>query len=180
MNAVLHNARYPAGLRRLHWLMAVLVLAVYLFIEQRGLFARGSAARAGMMQAHFWTGLSLFALVAWRLALRRRAQVPAVVPALPPWQAWPATILHVALYAFFIVMPLLGLATAWSDGKTLFLPLTDIALPALLPVDKPLAHQLEDLHGTIGQAFYWVIGAHVLAALYHHFWRRDDTLRRMF
>jgi len=25
-----------------------------------------------------------------------------------------------------------------------------------------------------------VIGVHVLAAIYHHFIRRDDTLRRMF
>ena len=59
------------------------------------------------------------------------------------------------------------------------LPFTDIALSALLAEDKDLAHQLEDLHGSIGEAFYWVIGLHVLAALYHHLVRRDDTLRRM-
>ncbi len=76
-------------------------------------------------------------------------------------------------------MPLLGLATAWSDDKQLLLPFTQVAVPALLPVDKDLAHQLEDLHGTIGEAFYWVIGLHIVAALYHHFWVRDDTLRRM-
>ena len=76
-------------------------------------------------------------------------------------------------------MPLLGMATAWTDGKAVMLPFTDIALPALLAEDKDLAHQLEDLHGSIGEAFYWVIGLHVLAALYHHWVRRDDTLRRM-
>ena len=53
------------------------------------------------------------------------------------------------------------------------------AMPALLAENKDLAHQLEDLHGGIGEAFYWVIGLHVLAALYHHLVRRDDTLRRM-
>ena len=31
----------------------------------------------------------------------------------------------------------------------------------------------------IGQAFYWVIGAHIVAALWHHLFRRDDTLKRM-
>ena len=46
-------------------------------------------------------------------------------------------------------------------------------------MDKDLAHQLEELHGTIGEAFYWVFGLHIVAALYHHFWRRDDTLKRM-
>ena len=36
-----------------------------------------------------------------------------------------------------------------------------------------------DQVGSIGQAFYWVIGAHIVAALWHHLFRRDDTLKRM-
>ena len=173
------SLRYPAALRALHWLMALLVLAVYLLIEQRGLFPRGSGGRAAMMQGHFWVGLSILLLVLWRIALRLRADVPAITPPLPGWQAWPAKTLHLALYAFLVVMPLLGLATAWSDGKVLLIPLTDVAVPALLPENRALAHQLEELHETIGELFYWVIGAHVLAALWHHLVRRDDTLRRM-
>ncbi|MND01368.1 cytochrome b561 [compost metagenome] len=49
----------------------------------------------------------------------------------------------------------------------------------MLAPDEALGEQLEELHGSIGEAFYWVIGLHVLAAVYHHFIRRDDTLRRM-
>lgn len=172
-------ARYPAVLRRLHWLMAVLVLCAYLFIEQRGLFERGSPGRFAMMQSHFWTGLLILLLVLWRFAVRLRAAVPVITPALPAWQAWPSKLIHVALYAFLLLMPVLGLATAWTDDKTLFIPFTQVALPALLGPDKALAHQLEDLHGAIGEAFYWVIGLHIAAALYHHLFRRDDTLRRM-
>lgn len=173
------SARYSPGLRRLHWWMAVLVALVYLFVEQRGIFDRGTAGRAAMLQTHFWLGLSVLVLVVWRLLLRRRAGVPAITPVLPAWQAWPAKVLHVALYAFLVTMPVLGLLTAWADGKVLLLPFTDIVVPALLAPDEALAEQLEDLHGSIGEAFYWVIGLHVLAALYHHFVRRDDTLRRM-
>ena len=172
-------SRYHPGLRRLHWLMALLVLAAYLLIEQRGLFPRGTPQRAAMVQAHFWVGLSILLLAAWRLGLRMRSVVPPITPALPAWQAMPAKLLHLALYAFIVVMPLLGLATAWTDGKVLLIPFTDLAVPSLLAPDKDLAHQLEDLHGTIGEIFYWVIGLHILAALYHHWWRRDDTLRRM-
>ena len=173
------RSRYSPALRRLHWLMAVLVLAAYLLIEQRGIFPRGTAQRAAMVQGHFWAGIAVFLLAWWRLLARRRDGAPAIVPALDRWSALAAKALHLALYAFFIAMPLLGLATAWTDDKAVLLPFTGIALPALLPVDKDLAHQLEDLHGSIGEAFYWVIGAHVLAALYHHLLRRDDTLRRM-
>ena len=159
--------------------MALLVAIVYLLIEQRGIFSRGSAGRTFMMQGRFWTGLTIFVLACWRLAVRRRDGTPPVTPALDRWNTLAATTLHVALYLFFLVMPMLGLATAMSDGKAVLIPFTNIALPALLPQDRALAHQLEDLHVTIGNAFYWVIGIHVLAALWHHFGRRDDTLKRM-
>ena len=172
-------ARYTRAQRTLHWTMAVLVLVAYVAIEQRGLFERGTLARTAMVQSHFWIGLTIFALAAWRLVLRKRLGAPPVTTALPAWQHWPATIIHVALYAFFLVMPLLGLATAWTDGKEIMVPLTGWALPALLAPDEALAHQLEDLHGTIGEAFYWVIGLHVVASAYHHWVRRDDTLKRM-
>jgi cytochrome b561 len=171
--------RYSAGLRRIHWLTAVLVAAAYLMIEQRGVFPRGSSGRTFMMQGHFWAGLTVFAFAMWRIALRLRHGAPPITPALPAWQGWLSRLLHLSLYAFVVVMPLLGLATAWTDGKSVLLPFTGIALPPLLPVDKPLAHQLEDLHGNIGEVFYWIIGLHIVAGLYHHAWRRDDTLRRM-
>lgn len=171
--------RYPASMRWLHWLMAALILLAYLAIEQRGLFPRGSSGRSAMVQSHFWLGLGVFVLAFWRLAARLRGSVPPVTPPLPRWQAMSAAVLHLALYAFFIAMPLLGLATAWADGKEVFLPFTGIALPSLLGENEPLAHDLEDLHGGIGEFFYWVIGLHIAAALYHHFVRKDDSLRRM-
>lgn len=171
--------RYTPTLRRLHWLMAVLVLAGYLLIEQRGLFPRGSVGRGAMVQGHFWVGISIFVLVLWRLVRRRLDGAPSITPPLGRPAAFVSGLFHVALYAFLVVMPLLGLATAWSDGKAVLIPFTDLALPALLPENEALAHTLEDLHGSIGEAFYWVIGAHVLAALWHHLIRRDNTLRRM-
>lgn len=178
MNA-LHTIRYTPAQRRLHWAMALLVGLAYLLIEQRGLFPRGTAARAAMVQGHFWTGLVILALAWWRLFLRRRDGAPAITPPLSAWNTMTARLLHLALYLFLLVMPLLGLATAWSDGKAVLIPFTQVALPALLPENAALAHTLEELHATIGEVFYYVIGAHVIAALWHHWMRRDDTLIRM-
>lgn len=178
MNATARS-RYAPTIRYLHWLMAVLILLAYVLIEQRGLFPRGSSGRVAMMQGHFWAGIAIFLLVWWRLASRVRGGAPAITPPLDRFSALVSKLLHLSLYAFFIVMPLLGLATAWTDGKAIMIPFTGIALPALLAENEDLAHSLEDLHGTIGEVFYWVIGAHVLAALWHHWGRRDDTLKRM-
>ena len=171
--------RFTPAQRRLHWLMALLIAVAYLLIEQRGLFARGSTGRTFMMQGHFWTGLTIFGLACWRLVIRRRHGAPPVTPALDRWSKLAGATLHIAFYLFFLVQPMLGLATAWTDGKAVLIPFTGIALPALLAENKALAHTLEDLHGTIGDVFYWVIGIHVLAALWHHLMRGDNTLKRM-
>ena len=172
-------ARYAKKVRIVHWLMAIMIALSYLAIEQRGLFERGTTARFAMMQTHFWLGIGIFILALERIGLRIKHRVPRIEPGLPVWQANLSKLFHFALYAFFIVMPILGMMTAWTDGKTLFIPFTQIALPALMAENEALGHQLEDLHGQIGDIFYWVIGLHVFAALYHHFVRKDNTLKRM-
>lgn len=173
------KSRFSTGLRRLHWLMAILIALAYIAMEQRDLFERGSTGRFVMMQSHFWIGISIFILVWVRIAQRIQHGAPRIAPRLPAWQLNVSHLFHFALYAFFIVMPILGMMTVWTDGKELFIPFTDIALPRLMAENKDLGHQLEDLHHDIGEAFYWVIGLHVVAAIYHHFIRRDNTLQRM-
>lgn len=171
--------KYALSRRWLHWGIALLLVAAFLLIEFRGEFPRGSAARTAMVQGHFWAGLAILALMLPRLLLARRRPAPAVSPPLPAWQALPARAGHWLLYVMLVVQPLLGLATAWTDGKQLLLPFTSIVIPALLAPDAGLAHRLEDIHKLVANGFYFVVGLHVLAALFHHFVRRDDTLRRM-
>ncbi|MFY2763812.1 cytochrome b [Arenimonas sp. MALMAid1274] len=171
--------RYSAAQRRLHWLMFLLVALAYLCIELRGSFERGSWPRATVVQSHYWIGLAVLALALPRLLLRLRRGAPPITPPLPAWQAWPSRAVHGALYAFLLAQPLLGLLTAWTDGKSVLVPFTARVVPALVAPDPAWAARLEDLHGSLGSAFYWVIGLHVLASLYHHAIRGDDTLRRM-
>ena len=174
-----NRPRYATSRRALHWGIAVLLVLAFIFIEFRGEFPRGSVGRTAMVQSHFWVGIAILALMLPRLLLAFSRPAPAVSPPLPAWQALPAKGLHLLLYAMLLAQPVLGLMTAWTDGKEIFIPFTSVALPALLAPSESLAHQFEDLHELVGTAFYWVVGLHVVAALYHHFVRRDDTLRRM-
>jgi cytochrome b561 len=38
---------------------------------------------------------------------------------------------------------------------------------------------LIDWHETLAPLGYWLIGLHAVAALFHHYFLKDDTLRRM-
>lgn len=176
---VITRPNYIPGLRRMHWGMALLVIAAYLLVELHGGFPRGSTARNAMMQGHYWSGIGVFVLVWWRLELRRRGGTPPVVPPLGRFSAALSRLVHLALYAFFIAMPVLGFLTASAEGKQVLIPFTSVALPSPLAVDRDFGHRLEDIHAAIGTAFYWVIGLHVVAALWHHVVRRDNVLERM-
>ena len=169
--------RYGALSIGMHWLMLALLVAVYACIELRGIFPKGSDLREAMKAWHFMLGLSVFALVFVRIALRVAGHTPPIVPTPPRWQQRLAGLGHLAIYAFLIVMPLLGWLVLSAADKPV--PFFGMRLPALVGPDKALAHQLEEIHETIGTIGYYLIGLHAAAALFHHYVIRDTTLLRM-
>lgn len=171
------HERYGALSIALHWLMLVLLVAVFSCIELRELYEKGSAPREALKTWHFMLGLSVFALVWLRLALRLASPKPRIEPAPAAWQVRVAGLMHLALYGLMIGMPLAGWLMLSAAGKPI--PFFGLELPALLSPDKELAGQIKDLHVTAGEVFYWLITAHAAAGLFHHYGRRDNTLRRM-
>jgi cytochrome b561 len=170
--------RYTLSARWFHWLAFAAVTLAYGFINFRGVFPRGTPASRVPMQGHILFGLVVLALVLPRLLHRVRNTPPPVVPPLATWESALSRITHLALYAFLLVQPLLGLATVFANGP-LTLPFTTLQLPSPMAPDHALHEQLGELHETIGTIFYYVIGLHIAGALWHHFVRRDNTLRRM-
>lgn len=177
MNKPPESRRYPALSIYLHWLTLLLIIAVYAFMEFRGIYPRGSAGREWMKHWHFMLGLLVFVLAALRLVARSLLTVPPVVPAPPRWQQYAARAMHVGLYAFLIAMPLLGWATLSAKGSPA--PFFGLELPALGFPDKGRADTLEEIHERIATLGYYLIGLHALAALFHHYIMRDNVMRRM-
>lgn len=162
----------------MHWLMLLVLVAVYACIELRGFYPRGSDLREGLKTWHFMLGLSVFALVLVRLAIRLVSGPPPPVRPTPPmWQQRLAALMHLALYVFLIAMPLLGWLTLSASGKPI--PFFGLQLPALVGPDKALAGSLKEIHETIGTAGYYLVGLHAAAALFHHYVSRDDSLQHM-
>lgn len=161
--------RYGPTSIALHWLMLLLIAAVYACIELRVNFPRGSETREALKHWHFMLGLAVLLLVLVRLGvnLYRRPKAPGLL----------ARLGHAALYLFMIGMPVAGWLVLSAEGKPV--PFFGLELPPLVAPDKAFGKSVEELHETVGTVGYWLIGLHAAAALLHHYVLRDETLRRM-
>lgn len=161
----------------MHWLMLVLIVAVYACIELREFFPKGSDPRELLKRWHFMLGMSVFVLIWLRLALYLLGPVPLIQPQSARWEMRLAHLVQAALYVLMIGMPIMGWLTLNAGGKPV--PFFGLELPALMGEDKYLAEVFKEIHKTAGVVGYWLIGLHAAAALFHHYLIRDNTLRRM-
>lgn len=171
------SERYGLLSISLHWLMLLLLAAVFACIELRELYPKGSEPREALKAWHFTLGLSVFVLVWLRLAFRVGAPTPQITPAPARWQQLSGKTVHVLLYALMIGLPLGGWLMLSAAGKPI--PFWGLELPALMGPNKELAGQIKELHALGGEIGLWLVGLHAAAALLHHYVLRDNTLRRM-
>ncbi|RMR08087.1 cytochrome b [Pseudomonas syringae group genomosp. 7] len=175
----LTSQRYTARARWLHWIMAIMIVLAYALILSRTQFGKGSEYRTLVVQSHFWVGIVILVMAFFRVAERRRHHPPGITPPLEGALRLAATLTHYALYAFLFAQPLLGLLTVMIEKGALPVPLTDLQIPWPLPTSDRTAETFEDVHKLLGSLFYYVIGLHIVAALWHHLVRKDNTLKRM-
>lgn len=171
------NKRYGSLSIGLHWLMVLLIAAVYACIELRENFPKGSDIREGLKAWHFMLGLCVLVLVAIRMLARLTHTTPLIDPTPSKWQGLFAQLMHLALYALMVGMPLLGWLTLSAQGK--HIPFFGLELPALVAESKPIAEWAKEIHEAGGTIGYLLIGLHAVAALFHHYVVRDNTLQRM-
>lgn len=161
----------------LHWGMLGLLVA----IAWRGVTMVDMEPGPAMIEAyalHKSLGLMLLALVAIRLAWRLFGRRPEVLGAIPAWQARVASATHFALYALMFAIPLSG----WLFNSASGYPLQWFKLfnlPAIAGRSVELAEVARRAHVAGFWLLVLLVAVHAAAALWHHFIRRDDTLRRM-
>lgn len=175
----------PAGWsraqRRLHWWAAGLILAGFgLAWVMVAVPLQDLLTKFLLYQAHKTIGLTVLALLLWRLALRLRRGRPAWEAALPPAQARLAGTVHATLYALMLVVPVLGYfvaATAPAQVPTLFLFV--VPVPHVVGPDAAAFAVLRPLHRAAAILLVALAAGHAAMALWHHRLGRP-TLRRMW
>jgi len=171
------HARHPALSIALHWLSALAVTAAFAVAWTRAALDEPHP-RATLMAIHQFAGLLVLALLVARIGARLATWRSRPVEPLPPLMRWAALATHLALYALLLAMPLLGWALTNAHGHDVRLPGLP-PLPAFVEADTDLADTLETWHVGLSWTLLGFIGAHALAALFHHFVRKDGVLRSM-
>ncbi|RIY34252.1 hypothetical protein CKF54_01120 [Psittacicella hinzii] len=163
------TAKYNAVSRSLHWLIVLTVLGAYVTIF------------TGLYPWHFLFGALTLVFATIRLVTMHvyAKSVPAIVPALPTSQLVLAKIVKILLALIFVLIPLSGVLFRLYYGRNFALFSWEIIPAGAVTPNYDLAGFLHASHIYLGYAGLALIGLHSVAALYHHYVRKDNTLKRM-
>ena len=156
----------------LHWVTAALVLTM---IPIGVTMSNGDfgAWQDTLYHLHRSIGLVLGRLF-WRLG-HPAPPLPADIPAI---QQFAAHATHWALYALLILQAMVGwIATSAYRAPILVFWLFE--LPPIWREDRAFSETMYGFHKLIGIAIALLLCAHIGAALFHHFIRKDGVLMRM-
>ncbi|AIR89348.1 cytochrome b [Pseudomonas cremoricolorata] len=172
----------------LHWTSAAAFIAAYVVVYYVIWFMDDESPEAWpVLNVHWMLGLLVGFLVVPRL-LWRALNVQPEAPLGSPVEHALARVAHWGLYGLLILMPLTGYLGTGADTDYGLFSVTGFNETALFGwISNHYAVSweafeapLDVVHHFVGKWVAWVVvGLHVLAALYHHAVRRDDTLRRM-
>jgi cytochrome b561 len=179
--------RYGTVAVTLHWLIGIAIVCMIAFGYYLSTLPITDPGLYRLVQLHKSIGLTILVLsvlrVVWRLINP--------VPPLPDTLGKPMKILaratHILLYVLIVAIPLsgwamvsaspLGIPTVWFG----LFEWPHIAPLAHLPFDQKDATEesIHTVHAWLAYGAVALLVLHIGAALLHHYFWKDDTLRRM-
>ena len=171
------TSSYGAVAKFLHWGIVILIIVQYFLAEAAEELPDGPG-KLDMITRHKSLGMLLLLLalarIGWKLANRG---LPPPVP-MPNGQRIVAAAGHGLLYLLLLAQPISG----WMMSSAAGYPVSLFGLfefPALVGENHDLHESLEEVHEVLFTVLAVVAVLHALASVYHHFFVKDDTLRRM-
>jgi cytochrome b561 len=170
-------AVYSLTARAAHWITAVLVIIAF-FIGLTMLRVDRGSLQDQLFDWHRSLGATILLIAAFRLLWRLGHPPPPLPPDTPGWIKVSAWLSHRLLYAFLLILPVIGWLGSSAFGAPVhFYGLFD--LPALIGPAKSLAHILFTIHIWGAFTLAGLVVLHIGAAFYHLLVRRDSVFRRM-
>lgn len=175
----------------IHWLIALLFIGSYSAVYFRHWFTEEKTPENWTaLQLHLSIGITIAAVVVLRIIWRNMNQNPAPEPG-SKLAHLAAHLGHYALYAVMILMPITGYIGTGVNTEYFFLfdipKFESTSIYQLLVTDglgmtfKEFEAPIDFFHKEIMGVWLVriLIVGHILAALYHHFVKKDRTLKKM-
>lgn len=168
---------FGAITKTLHWVMALLVIAIL----GVGLWMTGlplGPDKFKIYALHKSFGFCVLMLVIARMVWHIYSKKPGFVEGMKTWERLAAHAAHIFLYLAMLAMPLSGWLMSSAKGYTVTIFFT-FDLPHLIGENEALGKVFATTHWVLGYAMIAAVAVHIGAALKHHFINKDETLRRM-
>ncbi len=168
--------QYGCVTKILHWIMAILFIAMFL-IAYVMLNIPKSDFRLSLYDMHKSTGLLLLALVVLRLGWKYANLSPDLPVNMSVWQKYAAHGNIICLYLLMLAMPITGMFTSMLSGH-------DITFYYMATIKPFLTSEIggvwfSNMHYIFSLILIAIFLLHVAAALHHHFFKKDNILKRM-
>jgi cytochrome b561 len=176
--AQLRNSECQFGLVSivLHWAAAGAILAM-LATAAAIMAAPSEEVEGARIQAHVWTGTSLYLIIAIRIVWSWLERRPVLLSASPTERSL-ARVVHAILLVLIALQLVTGPLGVWSGGwPVVAFDLFTIGSPFDGP--QPWHDAIGEIHEYTGLAILFLVGLHVAGALKHALVDRDETLSRM-
>ena len=170
-------ARYTAVAQALHWLIAALIVTQFTLAYLADDLPIG-AHKLALLARHKSFGMTVLMLAIFRLLWRLGHAPPPLPSGMTPLERMLARGTHMAFYVLLFAMPLTGwlMSSAKNYSVSWFGLFT---WPNLIGKNETAFKLLLATHETLSFVLFAIAVLHILAALKHHFWDKDDVLLRM-
>jgi cytochrome b561 len=179
MGVPIRNTERAYGLvsQAFHWLIVALIIAQFIWAWRID-GVEGLRARLELVTQHKTIGMTVLALAVLRLIWRLFNRPPPMPAHMRRWERIGAQAAHWLLYGLIFAVPLSGWAysSAAGFGDYWWGP---VDFPSIAPQGEALEERFHEIHEWLTTALAVVAIGHALAALRHHFWLKDNVLRRM-
>lgn len=162
----------------LHWLMAVALIAMYFVGDWMVGLDYYDKWYKDAPYIHKSIGVIIGLLMLARLLWNVLQAKPTYLDVKSTVMNMMASLTHYFFYLMVFIMVVSGylISTANGQGVEVF---GLFEVPALLPDDKDRGELAGKVHEYLGLGFMVLVAIHALAALVHHFFMKDRTLKRM-
>lgn len=169
--------RYSLVAQAFHWIIATLIVVQVVLANLEGDLPLG-IHKLALLARHKSFGMTVLMLAILRLLWRLKYPPPELPSAMSPLERMLARTTHIVFYVLLFAMPISGwmMSSAKNYSVSWFGVFT---WPDLVGKNATAFDSLRWTHHILSDALYVVATLHVLAAIKHHWWNKDDVLLRM-